>query len=1292
MKRSFLLPLFAAMSTAHLQAQAPDWENEAVTGRGKEPPRATSMPYPSEELAIAGNRRASPHARDLNGNWKFHWVGTPEQRPKEFFRPEFDDSGWKEIPVPSNWQMHGYDTPIYSNQAYTFKRDWPKVMGEPPADWPAFKDRNPVGSYRREFEVPAAWDGRRIYLTFDGVDSACYVWVNGQSIGYSEDSRVPAEFDITGAVKPGGGNVLAVEVYRYSDGSYLECQDMWRLSGIFRNVTLWSAPPAHLRDFWVKTDLDADFRNATVTVETKTRNLSAETANGRIDVRLIDAAGRTVPVEGNATLQYKGLAAGGEETVTASFNVRAPDLWSAEHPHLYTVVFHHTGDQTPGGEFRSMKLGFREVDITDGIFRVNGKPVKLKGVNRHENEPDTGHAVTEERMLRDLELLKLGNCNHVRTAHYPNDPRWLELCDEWGIYLVDEANIESHGYYYGELSLSHPPAWEKAHVERVMAMVERDKNHASVVVWSLGNEAGPGRNFVAAHLALKARDTSRPTHYERFGIGRDNPCDIDSTMYAGVDWVHSVGRQKRAKPLYLCEYAHAMNNSMGSITDYWRVIDMHPQLMGGAIWEWQDQAIWNRRDPARPFLAYGGDFGDKPNDGLFILKGVVDAHRMPKPHFPEMKRAYQNIDITRDAGGIFTARNKFSFTNLNAFDFAAVVLDDGREVWTGEVSAPDCPPGSSKTLEVAPPVLPVNAPGAELTLHVSVRLREDTRWAKRGHEIAFEQFPLDPDTTLPGPPAETMPPSSPLAVSETAANLTVKGGDFSITWSKSTGTISSFTSGGRDLIHDGNGPSLWAYRSPHGNDDHWAMKGWTGNALDKLRNTKATVKAREVAGGLVQVLVEAEAGGAEGAMTFAQSITHTIERDGTLTVDHAITPRGSRIVLPRIGVRFFVPESMASATWFGRGPMENYPDRKLGSPLGRHSATTTEMLTPYVKPMDCGNREDTRWLALLGEGGGGLLAIADDRPFSFTALPHTDAQLDAASHQDKLVSNPFQVVFLGARTLGVGSAACGPAPFAKDPITGADTGYLVHSDPVRFSYALRPVSPAAAKGDLSAIARRPLPARARPVNVNRDPKGMVTVSGAPEGAQVLVSINNAAPVPYQQPIEMKKGGTIMALCRLPGLLETMPTTVAFDTLSDRAFWTIAGVSSAENAGGEGRADHVLDGDPATYWHSQYVSAAPAHPHFIAIDFGKDTEVGGVVLTQRPGNINGRIKGFEIHAGTDARTWDQKVFAGQLRDADTAQKIVFDKPVKTRYLKLTATSAFSGPWAALAEFDIVPVSK
>jgi beta-galactosidase len=470
------------------------------------------------------------------------------------------------------------------------------------------------------------------------------------------------------------------------------------------------------------------------------------------------------------------------------------------------------------------------------------------------------------------------------------------------------------------------------------------------------------------------------------------------------------------------------------------------------------------------------------------------------------------------------------------------------------------------------------------------------------------------------------------------------------------------------------------------------MKGWTGNSLDQLQNTRATVKARKAPGGIVQVLVEAEAAGAPGAMTFAQSITHTIEPDGTVTVDHAITPRGSRIVLPRIGVRFFVPESMANATWFGRGPMENYPDRKLGSPLGRYSATTREMLTPYVKPMDCGNREDTRWLALLEADGGGLLAIADDRPFSFTALPHTDAQLDAASHQDKLVSNPFQVVFLGAHTLGVGSAACGPAPFAKDPITGAETGYLVHSDPVRFSYALRAVSSGGAKGDLSALARRPLPARARPVKVERDPKGMVTIGGAPAGAQVLVSINNAAPIPYQQPIDLKNGGTLMALCRVPGQLETMPTTVTFERLSDRAFWTIAGVSSAENAGGEGRADHVLDGDPGTYWHSQYVSAAPSHPHFIAIDLGKETEVAGVVLTQRPGNINGRIKGFEIHTGSDARTWNQNVHSGQLRDADPPQKIVFDKPVKTRYLKLTATSAFSGPWAALAEFDIVPVSK
>lgn len=1263
----------------------PEIENAQVLRVGAEPPHATLMPYATREQALAGKRRASPFARDLNGRWKFHWVGNPSERPVNFYQPEFDVSGWKEIPVPSNWQMHGYDTPIYSNQRYTFQRDWPRVMGEPPADWPAFKERNPVGSYRREFVVPTDWAGQRVFITFDGVDSAFFLWVNSQRVGFSTDSRIPAEFDLTKFVKPPGQtNVLAVEVWRYSAGSYLECQDMWRLSGIFRNVTLWAAPAVHIRDFSVKTDLDAGYKDATLEVVVKVKNLTDQLQPSQfVSLNLYPPAGNTNPPI-SATKGVERLEPGEEKEVTLKLNVPNPAKWTAETPSLHPTTLVLTpnvgapSEVSRASEFLSTRVGFRKLEIKDAVFMINGVPVKLKGANRHENWPDTGHYVSEERMIRDLKLLKQMNANHVRTCHYPDDPRWYELCDEYGIYLVAEANIESHGYGYGRDSLSHPKAWEAAHVARNVANVEHFKNHPSVVIWSLGNEAGPGENFHAALRAIKALDPSRPTHYERFGTGPDNPCDIDSTMYAGPDWVASIGKSTRKKPMYLCEYAHAMNNSMGSICDYNDVFDRYPNLMGGAIWEWQDQAIWNTRNPAQPFLAYGGDFGDQPNDGVFILKGVVSAERNVNPKYPEAKKAYQWVSFEAEdlAAGKIRVKNRYAFTNLKKFQPSWTLLEDGLQVAKADVDRLDLAPGKSATLTLPLREKFTLQPGREYLLTVFCALLKDEVWGPSGHVVASEQF------QLPKLPANADLPSTevaPVKLENSASQVVASGRGFRLTLDKASGVITDWQALGSSLLQPGGGPRLYAYRAPHLNDDHWASGGWKSRGLDQLRFEVARVEASQTPQGAVQLRVAGQSVGKNG-FAFAQTTTYSIFSDGTVALDMSVLPQSKqRVVLPRLGVRLMLDPKWAEVTYYGRGPLENYPDRKRGSDLGTYLATTRELFTPYVATMECGNHEDTRWLALTADGPSWLLT-ADGGTMSFSALPYTDEELQSVKHPHELPVSTATVLCLSAKTLGVGSAGCGPQPLAQ---------YVIHSDPTVFSCVFRPLPPSTMSREqyLAARACDAFPARVKPLLAERDQQGRVSLTTATEGAKISYALNGGAETPYTGPFEFPDGGTLRFSATKDGALPFVGE-LPIATQAKRLALKVVSASSFEP--GEGEPANAVDGDPGTFWHTRWSSNEPKHPHWLILDLGAPTKIGEVVCTGRGDSGNGRVRDYEIYVSPDGQEWGEVAAKGRLRDNEEAQTIALKSPATGRYLKFVALSEAQGrAWTTIAELDVVP---
>lgn len=1037
----------------------PGIENEQITGINKELPHATAMPYGTLTQALEAKRHASPYCRSLNGYWSFHFARSPEHRPLEFYRPDYDVSQWDEIPVPSNWQTMGYGTPIYVNSLYPFKSDQPRVMGEPDPSWTTYQERNAVGSYRRDFELPEDWVGRTTFITFDGVDSAFHLWVNGLYVGYSVDSRTSAEFDITKYVNP-GRNVLAVEVYRFSAGSYLEDQDMWRLSGIFRNVTLWSAPLVHIRDFFVKPDLDSEYRDGTLDVVVRVRNYSdAPSSQRTLSLQLFNSD--QDPIEGaTASVDIPCLAAGEEQQVTLSTALANPSKWTAETPYLYTVVLSVlTSDGVD--EFISCKTGFRKIEIKGRVFMINGVPVKLKGVNRHEHWPDTGHYVSEERMELDLKLIKTCNCNNVRTSHYPNDPRWYELCDEYGIYVVDEANIESHGHRSRGNVLADMPQWIRAHRARMAACVERDKNHPSVIMWSLGNEASGGAGLRAALRTVRQIDPTRPVQYQGFGFDRErqNPTDFESQMYPTHESLERIGRMGLEKPYYMIEFAHCLNNSMGGLGEYVDIIDRYEGLVGGALWEWCDQALWNRTDPDNPFMGYGGDFGDVPNDNLFCLDGVIFSDRQISPKYVEVKKVFQWIDLKPLdlSSGSIRVTNKYAFTSLDAFDIAWTIAEDGVVIASGTLGSVSVAPGESCTISI--PVGRIeHKPGAEYILRVAFLLSSPTLWADAGHEVASEQFTLPVKVA----PAVTYVSSnsSEVELIRTESSVITRGGSFQVSFDRTSGAIDELVYGDLEVFQGGRGPLLHLYRAPHLYDDNWAKNDWIDAGLDCLVHRAVTIEAEQIAAGTVRVDVVAAS---EGRDWFRanQRVAYIIHHDGTIAVRWSTNFTADDIVLPRVGVRAFLDRRLCYLRYYGRGPMENYPDRKRGSDIGFYASTVAEQMTPYLVPMELGNHEDVRFAALTDRGGAGLLIVADGDAYSLSALPYADEQLAAASHPRELPESQATVVCVSARVLGVGTAGCGPRPLPQ---------YIVRSEPVGFGFVLSPVL--GADVDLAELARR----------------------------------------------------------------------------------------------------------------------------------------------------------------------------------------------------------------------------
>lgn len=1056
------------MAVGQLAATGHDWENERVFAINKQQAKSHWIAYGNADEALKGDRLASSRYLSLNGTWKFNWVKHPDLRPKDFYRDGFDVSYWDDLQVPSAWQMKGYGVPIYTNVPFPHPRKPPFILDSVPPHYTAAKLPNPVGSYVRYFVLPGSWAGNEVFLRFEGAESAYYVWINGQLAGYSEDSRLPSDFDITEFLKP-GKNRLAVEVYQWSDGSYLEDQDFWRMSGIFRDVFLYATPKVSVDDFKITTSFNEDYTVGQLKLDIRMRH-DGGNVNHQLEVYMLQPGEKQLPE--NALFSQKITKVKPKnQTLTFESSVFQPLLWSAETPYLHQLVFVLKDATGKTLMAQQQYFGFREVKIHDQQLWVNGKSIKIKGVNRHEIDPTDGRVVSKASMIRDIELMKQHNINTVRTCHYPNDPLWYALCDAYGMYVIDEANVESHGMGYGKESLGHVESWQAAHVSRIVNMYERDKNHACVIMWSLGNEAGPGINFEAASRALKALD-DRPIHYERY----NEVADVESVMYPDVPWLIEQGEKEDPKPFFMCEYAHAMGNAVGNLQEYTDAVYASKRLIGGCIWDWVDQGLY-KEIPGRKgeyFLAYGGDFGDRPTDWNFCANGLTTADRRITPKLEEVKKVYQNVHFEAvDAPkGRVGLTNRFSFTDLNAFEAWWELSADGVVTQSGLLLGLSLAAGEAAEV-VIPFDLTQLQPTSEYFLKLGFSLKNDLVWAKKGHVVAWEQMLVQ--AAAPASMAKTYTPVQALKLIEEEAEVTITNPTFELVFSKITGTISSWkvqdvpliathpeAIGGvtpetrliswkKETPYRVSGPRPNVFRAPVDNDyifGYGPGPVWQDQKLAFMQDSVTSLSVMQNDAYHVQINIKMKSV-APGGFFMNSSWRYEVAADGSVALTVTFEPEAVKWQLAKLGMILEMPAGFEQVEWYGAGPHENYTDRKRSAAIGRYERSVDDMTEHYIRPQDMGNRSDVRWFSVLDHTGRGLQFEADTT-FNFSALHYMPADLDEANHGWELRRRPETILTIDVAHLGLGGGSCGPGPMQQYTLPAGEKSLRVLVRPTGF--------------------------------------------------------------------------------------------------------------------------------------------------------------------------------------------------------------------------------------------------
>ena len=992
-----------------LRQENRDWENECVTEINRLPARADGFPLARAEDALAADEPQTPYVKSLDGRWKFCWNGSPKQRPVDFFRTDFDDSDWLEIDVPSCVEMKGFGSPGYVNIIYPHKNE-PPFIGD---------EYNPVSSYRTTFTVPPEWRGRRVILRFNGVYSAYYVWVNGRKVGYAEDSCLPSEFDITDFLAPSTPNLLAVEVYRWSDGSYLEDQDFIRFSGIYRGVSIWAEPNNPIRDYFVTTDVADDLSSAVVRVKVD--------CDAPISATLYDADKKPVAQRLHSQLP------------TLNFQLSTPHLWSAESPYLYTLVL------TSGDDVRSCKVGVKSVRLaTNGEILINGKAIKFKGVNRHDASAVNGRAVTRQEMEEDVRLMKQGNFDTLRTSHYPNDPYMFDLCDRYGLYVQCEANVESHGSYYGVKSLAYPPSWAKAQIERCTRMVAFFKNHPSIYLWSLGNEAGTGHNFELAHRAMLAIDDTR------LYMNRN---DNENFKIQGHGYLTLAELERVAKwcPFHMSEYAHCMGNALGNFREYWDVFRAHPALSGGCVWDWYDQTVRVETDRIGPdgrriaYWAYGADWDERPNDANFCVNGIIGPERKPSPKLIEAAHVQQDIEVVCPdaAKGVATIVNRAAFTFADSYDGEWAFFEDGVRTDGGVLYIPHVAPQSSGAITLPQPTR-MSDEMVERFYRVAFKMKADTPWAEKGWEVAHDHLPfgrfVGNTEKISRGDAETQ--RGEVVFFERDGAVVIEAGPTKAVFSRETGTLSLLEMNSKTILRDEQGicrgPRLTCRRAFTDNDN-FVRKRFIASGLTQLRYHAHPAKVSRTSDGSLEVRCRVDVTGSKSA-AFLHEARWLFRADGRITVANVSMPRGDMPQLPRFGLSLILDGALEHVRYYGRGPWENYVDRCSASDIAYWESTVTDMYVEYARPQDNGYRTDVRWVAFLDGNGDGVLCKGSI-PLCVQALHYSVDELDLQRHRgagtwnDESKERFYAPMFprreimlnLDLRQLGLGNGSCGPS-------------------------------------------------------------------------------------------------------------------------------------------------------------------------------------------------------------------------------------------------------------------------
>ena len=1246
-----------------------EWDDPMVTSVNRETAHSLAIPMASEEDVSKNDLKASPYYLSLDGKWKFQWVNAPTKATAAVCAKDYNDAAWTDIDVPSSWQVWGlrhnkaWDKPLYCNVAYpfSFNESTYSVMADRPG-WFTYNSSmpNPVGTYRRTFTVPADWAGRDVYVRFNGVGHGYYLWVNGQRVGYSEDSYLPSEFNITPYLVE-GQNTMALQVYRFTSGSFLECQDYWRLTGIQRHCFLWAAPKSQIRDYFFTTDLDRTYTHAKANVKLWLTGVEG-VENGTVEVRIKDGATTIASASAKA-----------EAELSLDMDVDQPRLWSAETPNLYDLVLVLKDAQGKAVDIRGGKVGFREVEIrSDGALTINGRRMVFHGVNRHDFSPVDGRAISDEEIEEDIKTMKRLNINAVRTSHYPNDPVFYDLCDKYGLYVLAEANVECHA----NMKLSSVEKFRHAMVERSQNHVRWMRNHVCIFIWSFGNESGNGENFRYVSQAIKQLDPTRLTHYE----GNSDFADVSSTMYGSYETIEWIGSSRQGKtgqkPHIQCENSHSMGNSMGNVREMFNLYEKYTCLTGEFIWDFKDQGLLTKSSTGKEYWAYGGDFGDAPNDGNFCINGLVRPDHSLTAKSYNTKKIYQPLEFHAISGrpSQFRMKNKMAFLSSAEYDVRYVVEDEeGTVLASGSIDR-EVAAGDSVAVTIDMPDLNAVDAAKEVFVRFYATLRENTAWAEAGYVVAEEKLQVKKAQKPMYDMTKRAAEDDELSVNDGATTITVRGKRFSATFSKAQGTISGYSYDGVSMLSK---PMLLnVFRLPTDNDGR-QTSSWDAMGLRKL-SVKGTaseaIKSED--GRTVNVTCTSTYTGQNGTK-FDVHLSFIVCVDGAIMVNSFIRPSNTGSILPKMGFRLEMPAQMEQLEWFGRGPWDSYRDRKEACLPAIYKSTVTNQQEDYILPQEHGTKQEVRWMALTNSEGSGLLFSAPDQMAAsavhFRPEDNYTDRNNRSKHTYQFKTCTTAVVSLDAVTRGLGNASCGPDVMEKYELKAANTA---------FRFIIIPLTSEVKAAD---EARADMPV-CQPVSCERLTNGRIKMSTPTKNATIYYSIDGNTYQKYTSTVLHNDACTVKAYCSLDGMMDSPVMSYNFDLFINRSNWKLVSVDS-QHGGNEARL--AFDGNTNTFWHTEYQGSEPTCPHTLVVDMLKPYWVTAFTyLSRQDGNQNGMVKAYEVYLSTDGETWGSPVASGEFKNTTALQIATLKTATVGRYLKFVAKSEINGrAWTSAAEIGI-----